>query len=204
MQIKAQIAAIILAAAVVWGGYLFVTGQELTWKMIAPFGVTVSVVTVVSALFVKYLWKWRIFRHWLVERPDIAGTWKCQLKSSFTEEGKTVDKTVYVVIRQTLTSVSFRLYTDKAKSVSIADKLSKDEPDLFKLAIAYQNIPNVQFRDCDSQIHYGAALFTDFDYDAHRVEGHYWTDRNTHGALILLEKKERFVSSFEDAKALFN
>jgi hypothetical protein len=44
-----------------------------------------------------------------------------------------------VVIRQTLISLSFRLYSERAKSASIADKLAKEGTDLFTLAIAYQN-----------------------------------------------------------------
>jgi len=163
MQLKSQISAVIALAALIWGIYLYFSGQDLSWKMVAPFGVTVSGVTLISIAFIKHLWRWNIFRRWLVERPDIAGTWKGRLKSSYTEGGQPVEKTVFVVIRQTLTSLSFRLYSEKARSFSLADSLSKDEPDLFKLAVAYQNVPNVEYPGVDSEIHYGAALFTHID-----------------------------------------
>jgi hypothetical protein len=204
MQLRTQIAATIGLAAMVWIGSLFLIGEPLSWRMLTPFGATVTVVSTASVLFVHFAWRWPIFRRWLVQRPDLSGTWRCDLTSNYVgNDGKPVQKTVYVVIRQTLISLSFRLYSERAKSASIADNLAKDGTDLFALAIAYQNIPRLEDRGGESEIHFGSSLLTHIDYDCQRIEGHYWTDRKSKGSLVLLERRREQVSSFEEAQKLF-
>jgi hypothetical protein len=154
-------------------------------------------------LFVQFGWRWKFLRGWLVERPYLGGTWRAVLRSTYKVDGKPVEKVVYVVVRQTLTAISFRVYTDTAKSASLAESISRDGTDLFRLAVAYQNTPEVEERARDSQIHYGAAMFSHIDYGAERLEGHYWTDRNTSGALILEERHHAIVSTYKAARALF-
>ena len=204
MHLRTQITATVGLAAMVWIGTLFVIGEPLSWRMLAPFGTTVTVVSIASVLFVQFAWRWRVFRNWLVQRPDLSGTWRCELTSNYIgQDGKAVQKIVYVVIRQTLVSLSFRLYSERAKSASIADNLAKDGTDLFALAIAFQNVPKFEDRGGGSEIHFGSSLFTHIDYDCQRVEGHYWTDRESKGSLVLLERKSKLVATFEEAQKLF-
>lgn len=204
MHLRTQVAATIGLAAIVWIGTLFLMGEPLSWWMLTPFGATVTVVSTASVIFVQFAWRWPIFRRWLVQRPDLAGTWRCDLTSTYVgSDGKPVQKTVYVVIRQTLISLSFRLYSERAKSASIADNLAKDGTDLFALAIAYQNIPRLEDRGGESEIHFGSSLFTHIDYDCQRIEGHYWTDRKSKGSLVLLERRAEQVATFEEAQKLF-
>lgn len=204
MHLRTQVAATIGLAAIVWIGTLFLMGEPLSWRMLTPFGATVTVVSAASVIFVQFAWRWPIFRRWLVQRPDLAGTWRCDLTSTYVgSDGKPVEKTVYVVIRQTLISLSFRLYSERAKSASIADNLAKEGTDLFALAIAYQNIPRLEDRGGESEIHFGSSLFTHIDYDCQRIEGHYWTDRKSKGSLVLHERRAEQVATFEEAQKLF-
>jgi hypothetical protein len=204
MQLRSQIALIIGLAVVVWMISLLLFGEHPTLNMLGPFGATVTIVTSASLLFVKYGWCSPILRGWLVQRPDLRGTWKCHLNSNFVDDrGTPIEKVAYVVIRQTLTSLSFRLYTERARSASIADNIDRDGSDLFRLVIAYQNNPQIEYRDRREEIHYGSALFTHIDYQSNRIEGHYWTDRNTKGSLVLLERRGAQVTSFEEARSLF-
>ncbi|MEM7492646.1 MAG: hypothetical protein AAF296_04645 [Pseudomonadota bacterium] len=203
MRLTTQISVIIAYAAFVWGSFLLIRGQELSWELLAPFGVTVSVVTLSAVVFVNWIWKQRFLRNWLVQKPDLTGTWKCKLISNFKIDGERVEKDVYVVIRQTLVSFNFYLYSDEAISASIAENLTSDRGGLFSLAVMYRNTPSVELRGERSEIHYGSALFTDISYDAGTVEGHYWTDRNTNGSLKFLERKDELVEGFDAAKALF-
>lgn len=205
MQLRTQISATIGLAAIVWMGTLLIMGEQLSWRMLFPFGATVAVVSSVSLYFVQFAWRWPIFRGWFVQRPDLSGTWKCHLTSNYIgDDDKPVEKTVYVVIRQTLISLSFRLYSERAKSASIADNLAKDGTDLFALAIAYQNIPRLEDRGSESEIHFGSSLFTHIDHDCQRLEGHYWTDRKSKGSLVLNERRPEQIASFEEAEKLFS
>jgi predicted pore-forming effector associated with SMODS systems len=203
VQLRAQVVLTIGLAAIVWSASLLMLGEALSWRMLAPFGITISAVTLTAFLFVQHAWRWWIFSKWLVQRPDLSGTWRCRLTSSYRLDGKPVEKTVYVVIRQTLVSLSFRLYTDRARSTSIAENLAKNGGGLFTLMIAYQNVPRVEDRGRETEIHYGSTLFMHIDYESKRIEGHYWTDRSTNGSLVLLERRAAQVASFEDAENLF-
>jgi len=204
MQLRTQIAATIGLAAIVWIGTLLLMGESLSWRLLTPLGATVTVVSSLSLLFIQFAWRWPIFRRWLVQRPDLSGTWKCDLTSTYVgDDGNPVQKIVYVVIRQTLTSLSFRLYSERAKSASLADNIFSDGTDLFALAIAYQNIPRLEDRGTESDIHFGSSLFTHIDYDCERLEGHYWTDRKSKGSVVLRERRPEQVASYEEARKLF-
>lgn len=48
MQLRTQIAATIGLAAMVWIGSLFLIGEPLSWRMLTPFGATVTVVSTAS------------------------------------------------------------------------------------------------------------------------------------------------------------
>jgi hypothetical protein len=54
----------------------------------------------------------------------------------------------------------------------------------FRVAAIYRNEPKVEVRQ-RSPIHYGGMLLTVQGEPPSRLEGHYWTDRNTRGDLIL-------------------
>lgn len=203
--LRTLVTSIVVLAIVAWGALLvFVYGQPLTVASIAPLGATITIVTLTAILFEQHLWRWPIFRGWFVERPDLQGTWRTRLNSNFVgSDGSETVKIVYVVIRQTLSSLTLRMYTDKAQSASIASSLYREGGDLFSLSIAYQSVPNVEQREGPSQIHYGAVLFTHIDWTNRSVTGHYWTDRKTHGSLVLLTRKSELVSNYKDAADLF-
>ncbi|TCV49275.1 hypothetical protein EDB97_111148 [Agrobacterium tumefaciens] len=176
--------------------------------MLKPFGTTVSVVTFVSIFFEKYAWRWPIINWWLVQRPSLIGTWRTNLISSYRdpETGKNVQKTVYVVISQTLLSLSVRMYTDKAKSFSISQNITVSDTDgLFELAIVYQNVPDIDHRqgNGDSAMHYGALHLTDIKKKATELSGPYWTDRGTNGKVRLMERRKAIATSFTEAASLF-
>jgi len=207
MSLSRQVLIIIVLAFAVWAAIGLVRNEPVTISMLTPFGSVVTVVTLIATGFVKFAWKWPIFRGWLVQRPDLSGTWRCALSSSYKdpETNKPVDKVAYVVIRQTLTHLSMRLYTDTARSSSIAENLYLDSKDgLFALVLAYQSVPKVEQRKAASQIHYGCALYDHLDYESSVLEGQYWTDRGTSGSVRLSDRKWDAANSYETASALFD
>ncbi|MGV3574623.1 MAG: hypothetical protein ACO1O4_05720 [Devosia sp.] len=208
MNIRTQIWSVVALSVAVWLITLLIYDVPLSWELLKPFGTTVTVVTLASIFFDKFAWKWPVINWWMVRRPPLAGTWRTELKSSYkdTATGKNVEKTVYVVINQTLLSLSVRMYTDKAKSFSISQNITMSESDnLFELAIVYQNVPDIEYRQTagDSHIHYGALHLTDIKRDAKELSGPYWTDRGTNGRLRLVEHHSAIATSFDEAASLF-
>lgn len=207
MPMRTQVLLIIALAVAFWIAALWISETEVHMAMFAPFGMAVSTVTAVAIFFEKIAWKWPLINGFIVHRPPLAGTWRTELLSSYPDEdGNPIKKTVFVVIQQSLRTVSVRMYTDKARSFSIAESIrSREVDDLFELAVVYQNIPEIKHRQDsgDSRIHFGALHLTDIPQHAASITGPYWTDRNTNGQLTLIERKPVRISSYAEGVALF-
>lgn len=207
MQVKTLVAAIISSAVVTWAGVLWVGGQTLGWELLKPYSLVVTVVTLFSLFFETVLWRLPLVRSVVVKRPPIAGTWRTTLESSFRQpDGQPTIKTVYVVVAQTLTTLSVRMFTDKAHSYSLAERIRPSEnDDLFELAVVYQSVPDIDQRlpESTGSIHFGALLISNVPYRPQVLKGHYWTDRRTEGKLTLEERHPKLASSFSEGQALF-
>lgn len=192
----------------VWLLALWIQGMPvLSADFIKPFGLVVGAITLVVGLFNKYAWAWAIFRGWYIKRPDLRGTWKVEFKSSWinpeTNE-PSPEKIAYVAIRQSLTSLSFRLMTDESRSVLIAHSIEQqEEGDLFKLVGVYRNEPRIEFQGDRSEIHHGAFSLEIHGTPVIELEGHYWTDRGTKGSMKLIQNKPRICDTYEQAKRCF-
>lgn len=204
---RTQVFLIIALASALWIAALWISGLKIETAMLAPFGMTVSLVTAAALFFEKVAWKWPGINGFLVHRPPLAGTWRTELLSSYLDnEGNRTKKTVFVVIQQSLRTLSVRMYTDKARSFSIAESIRASEvDDLYELAVVYQNVPEIDHRqrNADGRIHFGALHLTDIRRAPVTIAGPYWTDRNTNGKLTLLERKTAIISSFEEGLELF-
>lgn len=204
MKLRAAIYVLLVIAVAVWCLVLYLRQVPISWEMLTPFGLTSGIVSAAAVAFDRYFWRWRHFRGWLVERPFYGGTWKATIHSTYKVKGQRIaPKTVYVVIRQTLTSLSFRLYSDRAKSSSIAESIYKDGTDLFGLSVSYHSVPEINERNGISEIHFGSALFMHLDYDIESIDGHYFTDRKTAGSLVLHERARFYATSYDQAVRLF-
>lgn len=207
MPLKTLVAAIVGSAIVIWAYVLWLAGQPLSWELFKPYSIVVSVVTVLAFVFETTLWRLPVVRSVIVKRPPIAGTWRATLESSYKQpDGRQTVKTVYVVIAQTLTRLSVRMFTDSAHSLSLAERIRPSQnDDLFELAVVYQNIPDIDHRlpGGSGRIHFGALVIPNVPYRAQILKGHYWTDRRTEGKLTLEKRCPRLVSSYEEARQLF-
>ena len=197
-----MVSSIVGLALVVWYVYLRVKGEPVSLELAAPFGIAVGIISTVVLLYEKHLWKWPAF-NLLVSRPNLSGTWQVDLKSTFkSSTGAPVEKKAFVVIKQSLNTLSFRLYTDTARSQSVAETVSQSPSKLFSMSILYNSVPSMEFRE-GSPIHFGAAHFDHIDNTSETIEGHYWTDQNTAGSIVLKKRVHKFVTSYQAAEKLF-
>lgn len=204
MQLRTAVTIILGGSVLVWIMALCLFRYPLTPDLLKPFGLTSTIVSFGAVMFEKYVWRWGILRGWLVERPFLGGTWRAVLHSTYEKDGVRIPpKEVFVVIRQTLTSMTFRLYTDRARSHSLAESIYKEQKDLYALSISYQSDPAIDQRNGQSEIHYGAALFNHIDGGRGPITGHYFTDRKTSGSLELIERKNAYATSFAEAASHF-
>jgi hypothetical protein len=218
MQMRTIVVFLVGCAALIWFGLLYVSGTNVGWELARPFSAVVGCVTALALLFEVFLWRLPLVRSLVARRPSIMGTWRTVLESNFRQpDGNKTVKTVYVVIHQSLTRLSVRMYTDTAHSKSLAERISSsDNDDVFDLAVVYQNYPDIDQRAEDDQadgknrgvnqskIHFGALHIPNLNYKPSTLRGHYWTDRRTEGLLKLEERRSKLVNSYEEGVKLFS
>lgn len=204
MLTRLHISSFIGLTIIVWLVALWFQGMPvLSVDFVKPFGIVVGSITLVVAVFNKYLWSWRIFKGWYVKRPDLRGTWIVELKSSWVnpDTGKTIDPIFgYAVIRQSLTSLSVRLMTKESRSVLVAHNIDQQEDeDLFKLVGVYRNEPKIELQGVRSEIHHGSFLLEIHGNPPYELQGHYWTDRGTKGGMKLSARVPKRYDTYEQA-----
>ena len=206
MITRLHISLLLGAAIVIWAIALTVRGIPITADLLIPYGIAVSALTLLCVGFNHWCWRFGLFKGWLVQRPWIHGTWRVTLQSSWinpqTAEG-IPPINGYMTIHQTFSSLTVRLFTQESSSASISAWILRSEDCLFRVVATYQNEPSAGLRGVRSEIHYGTLLLHVHSEPPRTLTGHYWTDRKTNGTLELSDRKDRLVSSFADAKALF-
>ena len=188
----------------VWLLVLWLQGMPvLSLDFVRPFGVVVGVIVFVVSLFNKYMWSWSVFRGWYVKRPDLRGTWRVQMHSSWIDPAtnKGIPPIIgYVVVRQSLTFLSFRLMTKESKSMLVAHSIDQQESDdLYKLVGIYRNEPKIELQSVCSEIHHGSFALEIHGSPVYEMQGHYWTDRATKGSMILSSRSKKIYDTFEQA-----
>lgn len=198
-----QLKALLAFAFLVWGISLAASGQQVSPAFFRPFSTVAGVVAVGLGLFDRWLWHWRIWRGWLVKRPDLRGTWRVELRPEPDGQrraagGQTLE--AYMVIRQTFSSLTMRLATEESSSESVGGEIRRSEDGLYRVAGVYRNEPRLGIRD-RSAIHHGALLLDVRGEPAESLDGHYWTDRLSRGEIRLTQRTVEAFDTFEAARA---
>ncbi len=93
--------------------------------------------------------------------------------------------------------------TPESRSKLIAHSIDEQEDGIYRLAGVYRNEPNIGLQGQRSEIHHGAFSLEIYGAPVNRLEGHYWTDRNTRGEMVLSGRKEKIIDTYLDGKAQF-
>lgn len=175
---------------VIWAAVLFFSGSNLAigWEAIIKLPDVVTIYVLLVLIFTKWAWRLPIFRGWLVSFPDLQGTWKGTLKSTWVDPAtkkKISPKSVTLVIKQTFSSVNCVMFTDESDSFSNTAQINEDdESGIFRLSYNYTNRSKANVRD-RSAIHDGAAILKVITDSEKKLEGEYWTSRKTTGDICV-------------------
>src|SRR5437660_1094495 len=121
MPTRAQFQIAIGIAVVVWATILLVEGVALKPSYLKPYSLAVGAVVLCFLSFDRWLWRFRPVAR-LTHRPVLRGTWKGRLVSTWVDPttGRVVDPIdVFLVVRQTYSTISMRLVTPESTSVSL-------------------------------------------------------------------------------------
>jgi len=189
-----------------WSAIALYNGVAVKLEWFGFISTAVAGLFVLLVLFDKWVWRWGIFRGWLVKRPRIWGTWRATLRSTYRDPatGEPIAPiTAFMLIRQTYSRITLRLMTPESCSDVIAVDLRDGDTGCFSLASVYQNTPRLGVRD-RSPIHFGALLLQIPQNEETVLTGHFWTDRDTRGEIELADRRKGYHYTYQAATAAFN
>jgi len=168
---------------------IFILSDDITfWNIVKRLPTAVTIYGLILIVFVKWLWKCRIFKGWLVLIPDLSGEWTGKLKTTYTgtKTGKKKrDIKIDAIIKQELFSVSVTMKTKEMKSYSYVAGFDIDnKQNRNKICYSYTSKPRPEYRE-GSPIHDGTALLDIIGNPPTKLEGEYWTTRRTTGTIEL-------------------
>lgn len=199
---RLHLSAIILVAAGIWAGLLILNGVSVKATWATPFSSVIGILLVLLAIFDLWIWKWPIFRGWLVNRPYLGGTWNVSIKSDWIDPATGNPRepiAAYLAVRQTFSTMSMRLMTAESYGDLLTGEIARGADGTFRIGAIYRNEPKLLVRD-RSPIHYGAFLLQVEGSPPTNLSGHYWTDRNTKGEMAASNRRAKIFHSFEAAK----
>lgn len=210
---RVHITALVVLIASTWGVSLLLHGVRLTTQYLAPFSVSVTVVSLAMLAFDKWLWPWSVWRGWFVKRPDLRGTWQVAFQSNFAQggDGLAPPTTAYMVVRQTFSSLSMRLHTPESSSRLLGSEIVMNGDGTFEVVGVYLNEPDLSVEH-RSPMHRGCLLLRVEGTPPQSLSGRYWTDRtfeeggtqrNTLGTIRLTNRQAKPAYSYEEAATLY-
>ena len=205
MTTKIQLSSVILLGAIIWGAFLLFDGVVVSISWLSPFSKVVGLLMIVIGAFDRFLWRLSILQGWLVTKPNISGTWKAEFQSDWIDPSTgdiSTPSIAYMAIRQTYSDIRLRLMTEESFSVIISATLIQLPDSSYRLSAVYRNEPKILVRD-RSPIHNGSLLLNIPDKLPAQISGHYWTDRQTRGEIILNSHQKKLVNDLDQAVSLF-
>jgi hypothetical protein len=205
MPTNNQVKVAICVVLVIWIIVGVAMGQPSPAHLLTSFSYAISASSIVWLLWERWLWACPIFRSWLTTRPDLRGTWKGELLSSWTNPQTAIRSgavEAYLVIRQTFTSIDARLFSLESDSVSLSANIVSDASNIHTLFVTYRNEPKALLRE-KSPIHYGGMVLHVRGLPVQQLDGGYWTERFTKGNAIFLNRVSATGHDFNNAAGLF-
>ena len=153
-------------------------------KALSHISTTISINIIFWLIFIKWFWKLKVFYPWLVQVPNLSGTWIGTINSNWKgAENNPIP--IEITIEQTFLNIQVRVMTKESRSFSLGASFNIDKDrGQQQLFYSYLNTPRSGVRE-RSQIHYGSALLLFDGFQVNNMEGEYWTSRETTGEMNL-------------------
>ncbi|MFZ2897509.1 MAG: hypothetical protein WA004_02735 [Saprospiraceae bacterium] len=188
-------------SALIYGGLLLIFSSAektiLFHLKLIPYVVTADVIFL--ALFTKYIWRWKVLYDWLIPFPNLNGTWKGNIHSTWVDPltNKRPDPIpVILTIKQSFLSISCVMRTEEMESYSfIGGFVINRENQVLRLVYSYDSIPKQTVKDRSPQ-HFGTILFNIQTNDKRCLSGEYWTGRKTTGTIDLEFWKKELLDRY--------
>ena len=160
----------------------------------------VSIDLMLYGLFVSLLWKLPIFKNWLVPFPNLNGTWKGHVHTTWTdpETGERPGPIPAVLtIKQSFLYISCVMRTAEMTSRSLTSSFVLDKENQHeRLVYTYDSNPIQTVKERSPQ-HCGTMSFNIVrEQKQIKLEGEYWTGRKTTGDIEMSFWKKEKINSY--------
>ena len=209
---RVHISIFVAAVAVVWVAVLWARGVEVNSTQLMAFAGVIGPLSLLGLVLERWLWRWRWLQGWLIRRPDLRGTWRGELQSSYVpprkEERHAPMIACYMGVKQTLSTLQMHLMTPESESWLVANDIRPARSgEGFELTGVYSNKPKLGLRTARvSEIHRGAIILNTHG-DSHRPDqltAEYWTDRMTNGTMKFSGRVDQVCTRYQDARRAFS
>jgi hypothetical protein len=176
-------------SGLVWFGIAAATGLDMKYLVdfMRPIPNVVTVDLLLVGFFMKWGWSWKRLQGWLVPFPDLNGTWQGYIQTNWKDaEGKTPGPIPTILtIKQSFGRMSCVMRTGEMESHSYLEGFCIDkDAQVRQLCYSYTSKPKASLRE-RSTPHDGSILFNIIGTPVHKLEGEYWTQRQTTGTVTL-------------------
>jgi hypothetical protein len=189
-----------VAAGGIWVLILSGNGWGIPHSFFLPLCIVAGALPLLLLAFDRWVWAWPGV-DLLTKRPDLRGTWKGVIQSTWPGDERTSAMGVfhaYITISQTFTGLRLRLFTQESQSVTLIALLACEPDEHNVLSALYRNVPRQLARSHNS-IHHGGLLLKIGGEQCDRLTGSYWTDRETTGELQFRRVSRRRFRDYETA-----
>jgi len=155
----------------------------------------VTIDLILIAIFSTIFWKLKIFKGWLVPFPNLNGTWKGFIRTTWIDpitNERPAPIPAILTIKQSFLKISCIMRTSEMTSRSIISDFVLDKDSQMKrLIYSYDSNPIQTVKERSPQ-HCGTIAFDIVEKPIKRLIGEYWTGRKTTGNIEMdFWKKEK-------------
>ena len=152
-----------------------------------PIPKVVTADLILIGFFMKWGWRWKFLQGWLVPFPNLNGTWQGTLQTNWKDKDGSTPGPIPVIltIEQSFGHLSCVMRTAEMESHSYLEGFCIDkDAQIRRLCYSYTSKPKAAIRD-RSTPHDGTILFNIIGNPICKLEGEYWTQRQTTGSVAL-------------------
>jgi hypothetical protein len=189
--ILAAFSAIIMFVAALLKGFTF--NNILDFLRIVPVVATAD--GIAYLVFATWLWRWKLLQGWLIPFPDLNGTWQGYIQTEWKDSEENAPGPIPAIlsIKQGFDRMSCVMRTAEMESHSYLEGFCLDKnAQVKKLCYSYTSKPKASLRE-RSTPHDGTMLFSIIGKPVNKLEGEYWTQRKTVGAITLTFRTKKLL-----------
>ena len=203
LNLKPFVYAFVVITFILWFVLALVSGiNEIELlKLIKLLPQVVFLDLIIIGLFIKWGWKSKYLKGWLVPYPNLNGTWRGVIQTNWKNpETNEIPGPIPAIlsIKQTFSHISCVMRTTEMTSYSFAEefKLDKDRQ-IKQLVYTYSSKPLLSVAD-RSAPHDGTITFDLIGDPVEKLKGQYWTARKSTGEITLTFREEKLLDEMPD------